>query len=110
MRWTQVALARRLLVSRRRIRAYLAMKLPRPVSVWAPALVLGVASAAAYPRGVEHAKILSEAGDVDKSYDYIVVGGGTSGLTVADRLTEDPTVSVLVVEYGELGMFRSLRG
>ncbi len=24
-------------------------------------------------------------------YDYIVVGGGTSGLTVADRLTEDGT-------------------
>lgn len=25
------------------------------------------------------------------SYDFIVVGGGTSGLTVADRLTENPT-------------------
>ena len=24
------------------------------------------------------------------SYDFIVVGGGTSGLTVADRLTENP--------------------
>ncbi|KAL2754836.1 hypothetical protein ACRALDRAFT_211543 [Sodiomyces alcalophilus JCM 7366] len=30
------------------------------------------------------------------SYDYIVVGGGTSGLTVANRLK-----SVLVVEYGD---------
>ena len=27
--------------------------------------------------------------DVDAVYDYIVVGGGTSGLVVANRLTED---------------------
>ncbi|KAL2357375.1 glucose-methanol-choline oxidoreductase, partial [Cryomyces antarcticus] len=33
-------------------------------------------------------------------YDYVVVGGGTSGLTVADRLTEDPKTTVVVVEYG----------
>lgn len=25
------------------------------------------------------------------SYDFVVVGGGTAGLTVADRLTENPT-------------------
>lgn len=28
--------------------------------------------------------------DVDgKTYDYVIVGGGTSGLVVANRLTED---------------------
>ena len=32
-------------------------------------------------------------------YDYIVVGGGQSGLTVANRLSEG-TATVLVVEYG----------
>lgn len=33
-------------------------------------------------------------------YDYIVCGGGTSGLTVATRLTENKNVTVLVVEAG----------
>ncbi|RSL54802.1 hypothetical protein CEP54_009664 [Fusarium duplospermum] len=34
-------------------------------------------------------------------YDYVVVGGGTSGLTVANRLSENPGITVLVLEAGE---------
>ncbi|KAE8373501.1 hypothetical protein BDV26DRAFT_285071 [Aspergillus bertholletiae] len=34
------------------------------------------------------------------SYDYVIVGGGTAGLTVAARLAAQPDVSVAVIEAG----------
>jgi hypothetical protein len=38
-------------------------------------------------------------------YDYIVVGGGTSGLVVANRLSEDYNVSVAVIEAGGIELY-----
>jgi choline dehydrogenase len=37
---------------------------------------------------------------VNATYDYVVIGGGTAGLTIAARLAEDSDVSVAVIEAG----------
>jgi hypothetical protein len=51
---------------------------------------------AAYP---QNAQIISERDKLAK-YDYVVIGGGHAGITVAARLAEDKRCSVLVIEAG----------
>ena len=36
-----------------------------------------------------------------KAFDFVVLGGGTAGLVVAARLSEDPEKEVLVLEAGD---------
>ena len=64
-------------------------------------LVLLGTTAAAWPTVSSNVKIVREADDVADEYDYVIVGGGTSGLTVGDRITEGGKYTVLVIENGE---------
>jgi choline dehydrogenase-like flavoprotein len=41
----------------------------------------------------------SVAGLADE-YDFIIIGGGTAGLVLAARLTENPQLQIVVIEAG----------
>jgi len=50
--------------------------------------VLAAVNALPYTSPNPHAKVKRQVDELRDSYDFVVIGGGTAGLTVADRLTE----------------------
>jgi len=43
----------------------------------------------------------------NKTFDYVIIGGGTAGLVLAARLSEDPEVTVCVLEAGDANLNES---
>ncbi|TDZ22886.1 Dehydrogenase xptC [Colletotrichum orbiculare MAFF 240422] len=64
------------------------------------AVILACASSAVALRVPRFATVASRGTVAETEYDFVIAGGGVSGLTVADRLTEDPSINVLVIETG----------
>jgi hypothetical protein len=64
---------------------------PLVVSTTLVALGPSLVSAASghFAELIARSQIIGRDTDLLASYDYVIVGGGTTGLTVADRLTEN---------------------
>lgn len=69
-------------------------------AVWASLTLAAPASRGLHPNLPRSLAGLEGDLGIEQAFDYIVVGGGTGGLTLAKRLAEDRSVTVAVIEAG----------
>ncbi|OSD05574.1 GMC oxidoreductase [Trametes coccinea BRFM310] len=77
------------------------LRLPLPVRIGVIALLARCALAIPQVHNRASSGITSDPSAVDgQTYDYIVVGGGLTGTTVAARLAENSALKILLIEAG----------
>lgn len=72
-------------------------------SILAVACIFSATSATAVRKGGKTILYSDHFGSVgeNSTYDYVIIGGGTAGLTIAMRLAENESLSVAVIEAGD---------